>query len=277
MLNSDFLDKLLESANNIYDDIHKNSNILQELLNVECIDYNISVDEIVNIKNNFIDNMTIFIDYLKNISFTEIDDFNMGQLVDILSNPQLEIFKLKNLYNKNINIFLRDTEKEMYEFVKDKLNDTFTYNKINYYVEIFKNEIVSEFFYNINNFNNEIYNKDINDNDDKIIDFNFDELDKIIQNIINKYDISYTELEELSYTLWNKEVKLYEFKNNKTFDYVYLYFDLYKREDKTEKLNLIKLDKKNRKMCINFNFENKITESEYKTLSELIEFILSNL
>jgi hypothetical protein len=292
-MDSKFLDSLIVHANDIYDNIHKNSNILQELLNIECINYNISIDEIKNSKNNFIDNMTIFIDYLKNISFLEIDDYTMDQLINILSNSQLEIFKLKNLYNKNINTFLRDTEKEMYECIKNKLNDTYTYNKIEYYTDIYKNDTIMEFFYNVNNVNNlttnkpddQTYNQQDNQTDNQPdnqqdnnkIDFNNEEFTKIIKSICDKYDVTYIELEELYYTLWNKDVKLYEFKNNKTFDYIYVYFDLYNRDDKTEKLNLFKIDKNNKKICINFNFEKDISESEHKTLSELIEFIISNL
>ena len=48
----------------------------------------------------------------------------------------------------------------------------------------------------------------------------------------NNDRISCTMLSELDYTLWNENVLLYEIENKKNNDFIYLYLDLFNREDK---------------------------------------------
>ncbi len=81
----------------------------------------------------------------------------------------------------------------------------------------------------------------------------------------------------MKHTLWNENVELYELKNKSTYEYLYLYFDLFKRDGKTEKEHIINLDSKYRKICICFNFDKKVTDQDYENLKMVITSVVEAL
>ena len=112
------------------------------------------------------------------------------------------------------------------------------------------------------------------DLDLKDIDFNKGILENIVKDlcVINTY--THTILYELNYTLWNESVELYEIIHGDTKEYKYIYFDLYKREDKSEKNNLILLNNTSKKNCIVFNFKDKISNTDLNNLKNILTQIL---
>ena len=90
------LSDLIQQSEEMYDELHKNSNILNEILNIECINYNITENDIILIKINFIENIKIFSQFLNNLSFSEIDEYIFEQLIDILKD-------LKRIYPNTTN------------------------------------------------------------------------------------------------------------------------------------------------------------------------------
>jgi hypothetical protein len=277
------VDKVLEIANNIYEKIYENSNILTEMLNIDCTNYFIdNYEKIDIIKNNFINKIKFYFNYIKNIEYEYLNYSHLAQLIEILTNNDLEIFKLKNMYTKNINEYLSNTEKEMYINIYNMIDDN-TLIKIKYYINIDVDETIKSI---INNFlskieyikNNNIYflfddNIDNTDNIDNIKSENLenieniekleniDNIEEIVKSVSDKYELIYNNLSELKYTLWNENVILYEIRGKTK--YIYIYIDLYKRKDKNEQLDIIKLDNFDKKYCINFNYENNFDKNNF--------------
>ncbi len=278
--NINILNDIEKSAGELYDEIHKVSNVLSGLLNIDCTNYNmITIDFINNVKKNFIDNFDIFISNLETLYFGDLEEYSFDQFIDILSSNDLEIFKLKNLLTKELNDHLYNTEKEIYKYFNKKIEDTYSINKFTFYQEIYKNPIIENFLNMLkkyqdtenSNFDSIFVNKNY---DNKVIIFDQNELENIIKNICEQNNLEYNNLTEMKYTLWNEKVQLYEIKNKKTYDFIYVYFDLFKREDKIEKSNIIYFDNKLRKVCVCYNFDDLINDKEYTEIKNMIYNII---
>ena len=287
-INLGVLDDIMKSANSIYDEIHKTNNILSGLLNYDCINYS-------NITNTQIDSIINYL--ITNISeiseISEISDIS-EKLEYILKYDNLEIFKIKNLLNKEISEYITINEKRMYLQLLENFCDNCTYDKLINYIDNLKNDDVSN--KNIIMFGNELkHYKMLNDLDDldkfdeldkldkldkfdkldlKDIDFNKEILENIVKELCVQNNYVYTILYELKYTLWNESVELYEIIHEDTKEYKYIYFDLYNREDKTEKSNLILLNNTSEKNCIVFNFEDKISNTDLNNFKNILTQIL---
>jgi hypothetical protein len=312
------LNDIEKSAGDLYDEIHKVNNILSGLLNIDCTNYkNITKEYINDVKNKFIDNLDIFILNLATLYFADLEEYSLDQLIEILKSNDMEIFKLKNLLTEDLNIYLANTEKEIYEYSLNQLKNTFTINKITFYQDIYNNPIIKDFLNKINNFNHlelNSYNSKINDNkdndndnnnnnkdkdndnkdndnkdndnndnkdndnndnkDNKTLQFNNFELEKLAKNICDINNLEYSNLMEMKYTLWDDKIELYELKNKKTLDFLYVYFDLFKRDNKIEKDNLIYFDNKSKKICICYHFDDLINNKEYNELKNMLTNII---
>ena len=231
------------------------------------------------------------------MNFTDINPDSISQLTDILSSDNLEIFKLKNLLSSELNEYIFKIERGMYRYVFEILNENNRYNKIDFFAELYKDINVVNFLNIIKNIEKDqliIVDTVVEDKVDAVVDDKVDAVvvdkvdavvavidDKVLENLVNElanlFDLEHNLLDEMDYTFWHQDIQLYEFKNKKTYNYLYLYFDLFKREDKTETLNLIRLDTKNKKVCICYNFSDKISESEFEKLKENIVDIIENI
>jgi hypothetical protein len=285
------LNDIEKSAGDLYDEIHKVSNILSGLLNIDCTNYkNITIDYINNVKKKFIDNYDIFVSNLLTLNFSDLEEYSLDQLIEILKSNDFEIFKLKNLLTKDLNNYLTTVEEEIYKYSYNQLNDTYTLNKLIFYQEIYNNPIIQDFINKINKFNNlELNtveskklscnlettlsdNSKINDNEyiNKTLQFDDLELEKLIKNICDLHNIEYSNLTEMKYTLWDDKIELYELKNKKTLNFLYVYFDLFKREHKIENDNLIYFDNKLKKICVCYHFDNLLSNKEYDEFKNML-------
>jgi hypothetical protein len=269
IMNSNILKNILNDIYKNGEEINRNSNMISELLNIECFNYNITETEIDEIKDIFIDNINLYVDYLQQILFTEINELSSYQLVDILKWNKLSIFTIKYLYNINIQTKLIETEKEMYKYCVDIFNDITLYNKMKFINEFYGNKYTNKFLNEIINKENDIDDIKYNDKDTK---YNNNDIKNIIENY-NRDNINIIELDELKYTLWNENVLLYEFRNKNTYDYVYIYFDLLSRKNKNETDKIIEMEIE-KKYCICMNISDII---EYDMLEKYIDKIIENI
>jgi hypothetical protein len=179
-----------------------------------------------------------------------------------------------------MNDYISKTEKEIYEYSFNKLTETYTMNKIIFYQDIYNNPIIKDFLNKINNldnFNNLNYQITNNNNTfcydldvNKTVNLNNSKIENLIHNLCEQFNLDYSNLTEMKYTLWDDKVELYEIKNKKTYNFLYVYFDLFKRKDKKENNNIIYLDNKLRKICMCYHFDELISEKEYNQLKDMI-------
>ena len=99
---------------------------------------------------------------------------------------------------------------------------------------------------------------------------NIEKLSLRIKEICELNNLEYSHLTEMKYTLWDDKIELYEIKNKKTCAFIYVYFDLFKRQDKNEKNNIIYFDNKLKKICICYNFYELIGIKEYNEIKDMI-------
>lgn len=271
------LSDLIQQSEEMYDELHKNSNILNEILNIECINYNITENDIILIKINFIENIKIFSQFLNNLSFSEIDEYIFEQLIDILKDLRLNVFDIKKLYSAEIQNNLESSEYEMYKTCIELFQ--FNRKKIEFYNDFYDNIYIKKFVNKLNyyesiqsiqsiqiNKENNIIKTDINETEE------LNQLNQLHNNILsyNSDKITIIELSDLYYTLWNKNVLLYEFKNNINFRFIYVYFDIFNRVDKKETERIINMNNlKTFVICLNSYDENKLN----KYISELTNLI----
>lgn len=250
----DILDKIIEKTEELHYDLNKNIIEFDELLMEDLYDYNnISIENIDKIKNQFISDITYYIEYSKLINLYDNEQNNINQisdeeqLVNILNNQSYDIFKLKRLYPKDIQEYLIKIDKE----IKDALFELFTqYDAWN---NNYTNYIIKEFI-------NDIKNKDIEDNINICINKNDDNNLEDLKNILSKLfddikcikNIDYKFIDD-SQNTWNENILIFKITDKKTYEYRYIYFDLFERPEKTENNIIIKLSKNN--LCFNKNYK----------------------
>lgn len=272
----DILDKLINDAENMMNDINKNrSNIDDILLNELYCFSNITLDKIENIKKNHIENMNIFLNYHSISSIFDINDTSFDQLNDILNDNNLQLFKIKKLMKKDIQSYLIDTEKNIINEIKNTLNNLNMIDKIEFYYEIYKNDNVKEYFNMIQNKNQ---SEDMINNDFiNFVDFNinYEEFEQIFSNILENINekLNYKKIDSND-MFWDENVILYKFFNTKTYEYIYIYFDLFKRKDKIESKKIIKL--KDNIYCINTHYTN-LSDINLENLKNYIDVIIRQL
>jgi hypothetical protein len=271
------LDDIVKKADELYCDLNKNIIDFNESVIEDIYNYkNINENEIDSIKSQLINKISYYIKYSKldslfnQSSDTYTDDTDEDQFINILNNSEYDIFKLKNLYSKPIQDYLNKTDTE----IKDTLYDIFIQYDI--FNKNYNNVLIKEFVSNIYNKNNNLIDKqEIKDkqyikNEDminivnivNIINSLFDEL-KDIKNIEYKL-IDETDL------LWDENVLIYKIINKKTYEYRYIFFDLFERQYKTENNIIINLSKNN--VCFNKNYK-YIKNEEINDIKNLIEQI----
>jgi hypothetical protein len=262
------LENLIKQSENMFDELHKNSNILSEMLHIECIDYNIKENDIEMIKNNFIENIKIFSYFLNDLSFSEIDEYSFEQLIDILKDLRLNVFDIKKLYPAQIQDSLEKLEHEMYKTCIELFQ--FNRKKIEFYDDFYENIYIKNFIEKLN-YHETVEIDKIKIDEIKIDEIQIDKLEQVRNDILshNTDKISTIELSDLYYTLWDKNVLLYEFKNNINFHFIYVYFDIFNRVDKKETERIIKMNnKKTFVICLNSYDKDKLNNyiSELKNL-----------
>jgi hypothetical protein len=267
-MDSELIKDILKQATDLYEEIYKNSNDISCLLNIDCINFNKNETEINLLKNIFCDNIDLFIIYLTSVSFSDITESTFNQLSDILKSDILSIIDIKNLYCNEKRDFLNKIEKEIYLYCYDKFNETYTYNKLEFFNEFnnftYLNNFIEKMKFHNENRNNELeqYNFNYIENNKPDDDIKNEE----IENIINQYNsdkLFILKIEDMEYTFWNKNVLLYKFTDIKTRDYKYIYFDLFKRKDKNQKDSIIKFNNnKGFIICLNsYNISDKLKKS----------------
>jgi len=283
------LDKILEDANNIYDELYKNSNIIGTLLHLKCINFNtITYSTIDNIKKRFIENLTIFSESLEFIDLQEITNNDIEQLFEIITDDELIIFKLAGLFNNDINIYIKQIEKDMYKDAYEILSKYSCLSKLQLFESLTSNAYIYDLLYNItqhykstddlenlymNNYQNRFIKPLELDTNNGSNNFDLEQLKKIIEEIcLSKDNVECILLDELDYTLWNDKVLLYEIRNKKNYDFLYVYFDLYKRNDKTVNDCVIKLYKN--RLCICTNLDDIISDNNLQVIKNNIMDII---
>lgn len=266
-MDSELLKNILKQATDLYDEIYKNSNEISCLLNIDCIQFNKNEMEINSMKNIFFENIDSFIIYLTSIGFSDISESTFEQLSDILKSDILSMINIKNLYPNEKRELLNKIEKEIYLYCYDKFNETFTYNKLEFFNEfndfIYLNNFIEKMkYHNENRDNKEQHNQNLIQNNEQEDDIKNED----IYNIINQYNsdkLFVSKIEDLEYTMWNENVMLYKFTDIKTRDYKYIYMDLFKRKDKNQKDSIIKLNNnKGFVICLNsHNISDKLKKS----------------
>jgi len=273
----DILDKLINDAENMMNDINKNQSDIDDILlnDLYCFS-NITLDKIENIKKNHVENMNIFLNYHSISSIFDINDTSFEQLNDILDDNNLQLFKIKKLMKKDIQTYLIESENFIKNEIKNTLKNLNMIDKIEFYYEIYKNENVKEYFNMIldKNQSTDIMNNEEN-NFSIINQINNEEIDELINNILENINenINYKKINSPD-MYWDDTVFLYKFFNVKTYEYIYIYFDLFKRKDKIESNNIIKL-KKNI-YCINTHCTN-LNDINIKNIENYIDIIIKQL
>jgi len=288
-MNVELINKILQDAQYIYDDIHKNSNILSEMLNTECVDYVSVVENLEDVIHSFLNKFDLFMEYLCELSFCEICDSSFDQLVDILKWNELDIFKLCDLYEKSNRNKLYNAISEINKYCRKKIDDTYSYNKFEFYLELHENKYISEFLKTIyledpenrgdqgdsEDIKEMILNKIKNNNDTNNNDTNDDDTDKIRTYICGLKLEKHTVVDlndNFKHTFWNKNVLLFEFRNSINYDFVYVYLDIFHRIDKIQENKVIELIE-NKKYCIVMNIL-QIKEENYNEIFKNINDIL---
>lgn len=267
----DILDKLINDAENMMNDINKNQSDIDDILlnDLYCFS-NITLDKIENIKKNHVENMNIFLNYHSISSIFDINDTSFEQLNDILDDNNLQLFKIKKLMKKDIQTYLIESENFIKNEIKNTLKNLNMIDKIEFYYEIYKNENVKEYF---NMILDKSQSTDIINNEENnfsiINQINNEEIDELINNILENINenINYKKINSPD-MYWDDTVFLYKFSNAKTYEYTYIYFDLFKRKDKIESNNIIKL-KKNI-YCINLNDNNNDLKNNLENYIDII-------
>lgn len=270
----DILDKIINDADKMLIDITKNNSDIDDILLSDLYDFNnVTFDKIDFIKKNHIENMNVFLNYHSFVSIFDINDTSFEQLNDILDDNNLQLFKIKKLMKKDIQDYLINSEKDIINEINNTLKDLNMNDKIQFYFETFKKDNVKEYFIMIENKNNSTELE--LENDDDIIDNKNDDFDIVfnskLQNMNDK--IEYKKI-DISNMLWNPNVLLYKFLNKNTYEYVYIYFDLFKRKDKTESQKIIKL--KSNIYCINERYKN-LDSIDFTNLENSINKIIIKL
>lgn len=269
----DILDKLINDAEIMLNDINKNRSDIDDILlnDLYCFS-NITLDKIEIIKKNHIENMNIFLNYHSISSIFDINDTSFEQLNDILSDNNLQLFKIKKLMKKDIQTYLIDAEKNIINEIKNTLNNLNMIDKIEFYYEIYKNENVKEYFNMIQNKNQseDIINEKNND-----FNINDEEIEQLFSNIFENLNkkLNYKKIDSNN-MFWNDNVILYKFSNTKTYEYIYIYFDLFKRKDKIESKNIIKL--KDNIYCINTHYTN-LNDINIENIENYLDVIIKRL
>jgi hypothetical protein len=270
----DILEKLINDAEKMMIDINKNKSDIDDILMNELYNFsNTTNDKIDFIKKNHIENMNIFLNYHSLSSIFDVNDTSFEQLNDILNDNNLQIFKIKKLMKKDIQTYLINSEKDIINEINITLSDLNMIDKINFYYELFKNDNVKEYFDMIQNKNQ---SEDIiNNENNEIVKIKDEEVETLFDNIfsnINK-NINYKKIDSIN-MYWDENIILYKFFNTITYKYIYIYFDLFKRKDKIESKNIIRL--KENIYCINTNYMN-LNDINIENLENYVDVIITQL
>jgi hypothetical protein len=268
----DILDKIINDAEKMLVDINKNNLDMDDILLNDLYDFsNITFDKIDLITQNHIENMKIFLNYHSLISIFDVNDTSFEQLNDILNDNNLQLFKIKKLMKKDIQEYLIKSEKEIINEINSTLSDLNMIDKIQFYYEIYKNDAVKEYFEMIQN-KNELTVLTVSNEYEKIDKIKIEEIfDSLIHKLNENIDFRKIEIYNMS---WDNSIFLYKFFNKKTYKYVYIYFDLFKREDKSDIKNIIKL--KSNIYCINEHFTS-LNDNNIKKIEDYINKIILQL
>jgi hypothetical protein len=277
------LDEIIRKAEELNNDLNKNLSDFNEIFNDDLYNYrNISITDIDKIKQTFLEDITYYFEYsqLNNI-FDYINNSNNNlnntqdeqQLINILNEDNYNIFKLKRLFDVDIQKYLIDIDNQ----IKKEFYTLF--ERLNIFDIKYSNNVINDFINDIKNHDN----NDNNDNNDVNVDVDVDvNVDVNVDDIINKINeifeiikddnnIDYKFIDNKT-TIWNDSVIIYKIINIKTYEYKIVYFDLFKRKNKTETNTIIKLSKNN--LCINKNYE-YIKDNQILELKNLIINIIN--
>lgn len=208
----------------------------------------INSERIFNLKYDFIDDIRYFIENLTQIinNGDVIDKYIMSELHDIITDQELSILRLDNLLTSDINNNIKETKNIINKFINTLLDE--------YKIR----DIISDYYnqnndITIKNFMNQIENNLFPSGDIKIdivdvvdivdiVDFNINNKIDFENMIKNKYiNIEISENTDNLFK-WNNDIILYEINNSDNTKKIYIYLDLFERNEKTEKRHIIDLD-----------------------------------
>jgi hypothetical protein len=267
----DVLDKIITEAENMYDDIVKNKSEFDDLYHFSLYNFSdITKEKIDNIKDRHIENVKYFLNYISLIDIFDNNNLIYEQFNDILSDDELQIFKIKNLLDDDISEYINKTEQEIIDEINNTINDLNIIDKIVFYCDIYNNKLVKEYINLIKN-NNINNNKIINNeseqiNSDNICSYDLSKIDELMGSFKND-DLNILKIDT---NTWNDNVVLYRFQDKK-YNNIYIYFDIFYRDTKKEQTDIIKL--KNLTYCIN-KYYNKLEDNEIENIKKLIQTII---
>ena len=264
----DILDEIIRRTEELNNELNKNLSDFNEIFNDDLYNYrNISITDIDKIKQTFLEDITYYFEYsqLNNI-FDYINNSNNTQdeqqLIHILNEDNYNIFKLKRLFNVDIQKYLIDIDNQL------KKEFYTLFERLNIFDLKYSNNVINDF---INDVNNDVFNDVFNDVNNVNIDDIINKINEIFENIKGDNNIDYKFIDDKT-KIWNDSVIIYKIINIKTYEYKIVYFDLFKRKNKTETNTIIKLSKNN--LCINKNYE-YIKDNQILELKNLIINIIN--
>ena len=274
---SSTIENILSEAKSMSLQLSESNNIASNYLSEDLLEYKTVDSEKLNtIMIIYMDNLNMFCQELENISMDklkQLSEYNMNNLKDMLDIPELTIFRLKNLYDKDLNDQLIEIESMLKNYVHTLIDDNMDIqDKIDYLLQ------KDNFFKHVLLKYDETINIDIYDNDDN--DNNMSEkFDN--NNIINKLQQKYDNLIIVENTnnilKWNDDILIYEISTVDCKKKIFIYLDLFERENKeiNKKENkIITLDFYNKIYCI---IQNNINDNinNIKNLLNTIEYIIN--
>jgi len=265
---SDIIQNISNQVTNLTNILDNTTNMLINYTSDDLICMNdINIQRIDKLKYNFINEIKYFMYNLSQID-DNIDKFIIDELIDIITNQELSILRLENLLTNDINNYIKTTKNIINNDINNILNEYNVRDKLCLYyinnnddmIKNFMNEIENNIFPSGNIKIDNIYNNEQINIKNKI------EFESILKNKFT--DIEFTENTDNFYK-WNKDIILYEINNYDNTKKIYIYLDIFNRDnsvlstdnyiffDKNEKRKIIDLDI-NKIFCIinndgNFN------------------------
>jgi hypothetical protein len=231
------LENILSEAKSISLQLSESNNIASNYLSEDLIEYKILDHEKINtLMIMYMDNLNIFCQELNNISMkklTHLSEYNIQNLKNILDIPELTIFRLKILYNKDLNNHLFETEIMLKNYVSTLIDDNIDItDKIDYLIK--KDNFFEHVLFKYDEIINIDIDKDIDKYKDKINRFDDINIDKFDNNfIINKLQQYYDNLIIVENTnnilKWNDDIIIYEISTVDCKNKIFIYLDLLER------------------------------------------------
>jgi hypothetical protein len=266
---SSVLDNIVAGVNDIGVNLDCTYNIVSNYMAYDLLEYKfISSESISYVYSVVLEKYNIFFEQLQYIDINKINKMLIKDFKDLIYIPEINIFRLKNNLNEELNEILLNTELNIKEFIENTIEIYNICDKINYIISqdkhfehiLFKYNYVVEYINN-NNINNP--NDYLNDNikcyKNQLLDF-LQKDDKLV--VIENTNEN---------NKWNDDVTIIEISNLVCDKKIFIYLDLEKNKNK--KSQIINLDINNKIYLITNNDD--ITNNYYVYIIDFIRYLIN--